>query len=233
METTLLEAKQRTSITKSERKKIRREGRIPGVIYSKQLKSLTIEVAENALKPLVFTAKAHLISLKLAGHEDQECIIKDVQFDPVTDKIVHFDLIGLIKGEKLEIEVPVQLKGSAAGIKEGGVVQNPLHKLLVRCFPKDIPDHLEIEISHLNIGDAIHISDLVYENIEILNPQEAVIVSVVHPKIQEEPVAVEGVEGVEAPAEPEVIGKGKADKEEEAEEEKGKEKAKEKEKGKS
>jgi len=218
METTLLEAKQRTNLNKSERKKIRREGRIPGVIYSKQIQPITIEVAENALKPLVFTAKAHLISLKLTGHEDQECIIKDVQFDPVTDKIVHFDLIGLIKGEKLEIEVPVQLKGTAAGIKEGGVLQNPLHRLSVKCFPKDIPDHLEIEISQLNIGDAIHVSDLVFDNIEILNPKEAVIVSVVHPKIQEEPVAVEGVEGVEVPAEPEVIGKGKADTEEEEEE---------------
>jgi len=218
METTLLEAKQRTNLNKSERKKIRREGRIPGVIYSKQIKPITIEVAENALKPLVFTAKAHLISLKLTGHEDQECIIKDVQFDPVTDKIVHFDLIGLIKGEKLEIEVPVQLKGTAAGIKEGGVLQNPLHRLSVKCFPKDIPDHLEIEISQLNIGDAIHVSDLVFDNIEILNPKEAVIVSVVHPKIQEEPVAVEAVEGVEVPAEPEVIGKGKADTEEEEEE---------------
>ena len=218
METTLLEAKQRTNLNKSERKKIRREGRIPGVIYSKQIQPITIEVAENALKPLVFTAKAHLISLKLTGHEDQECIIKDVQFDPVTDKIVHFDLIGLIKGEKLEIEVPVQLKGTAAGIKEGGVLQNPLHRLSVKCFPKDIPDHLEIEISQLNIGDAIHVSDLVFDNIEILNPKEAVIVSVVHPKIQEEPVAVEAVEGVEVPAEPEVIGKGKADTEEEEEE---------------
>ena len=218
METTLLEAKQRTNLNKSERKKIRREGRIPGVIYSKQIQPITIEVAENALKPLVFTAKAHLISLKLTGHEDQECIIKDVQFDPVTDKIVHFDLIGLIKGEKLEIEVPVQLKGTAAGIKEGGVLQNPLHRLSVKCFPKDIPDHLEIEISQLNIGDAIHVSDLVFDNIEILNPKEAVIVSVVHPKIQEELVAVEAVEGVEVPAEPEVIGKGKADKEEEEEE---------------
>lgn len=217
METTLLEAKQRTNINKSERNKIRREGRIPGVIYSKHIQPITIDVAEKALKPLVFTAKAHLISLKLAGHEDQECIIKDIQFDPVTDKIIHFDLIGLIRGEKLEIDVPVQLKGSAAGIKEGGVIQYPLHKLLVKCFPKDLPDHLEIDVSNLNIGDAIHVSDLVYENIEILNPGDAVIVSVVHPKVQEEPVAVEGVEGAEIPAEPEVIGKGKADQEEEEE----------------
>jgi large subunit ribosomal protein L25 len=168
----------------------------------------------------VFTAKAHLIALKMEGLTDQECIIKEVQFDPVTDKIIHFDLIGLTKGEKLEIDVPVQLKGSAVGIKEGGVLQHPLHKLTIRCFPKDIPQYLEIDVSNLSIGDAVHVSDLVYENIEILNPKEAVIASVVHPKIEAEPVApVEGVEGVEAPAEPEVIGKGKADKEEEEQEE--------------
>jgi large subunit ribosomal protein L25 len=220
METTLLEAKKRINTEKSETKKLRRDGRIPGVLYSKNIEPVSIDVAENSLKPLVFTAKAHLIALKMEGLTDQECIIKEVQFDPVTDKIIHFDLIGLTKGEKLEIDVPVQLKGSAVGIKEGGVLQHPLHKLTIRCFPKDIPQYLEIDVSNLSIGDAVHVSDLVYENIEILNPKEAVIASVVHPKIEAEPVApVEGVEGVEAPAEPEVIGKGKADKEEEEQEE--------------
>jgi large subunit ribosomal protein L25 len=217
METTLLEANQRTVIKKSERKKLRRSGRIPGVLYSKHIQPISIDVAENTLNPLVFTAKAHLISLKLTGQEEQECIIKNVQFDPVTDKVIHFDLIGLTKGEKLEIDVPVQLKGSAPGIKEGGVLQFSLHKLRVECFPKDIPEHLEVDISNLNIGDAIHVSDLSFENVELLNPKNAIVVSVVHAKVQEEAVPAEAAEGVEVPAEPEVIGKGKADKEEEEE----------------
>jgi large subunit ribosomal protein L25 len=219
MEITLLEAKERTNTTKPGRKKIRNQGRVPGVLYSKHIKPIAIDVSENAIQPLVFTAKTHLISLKLQGHDDQECIIKDVQFDPVTDKIVHFDLIGLTRGEKLQIDVPVQIKGSAIGVKEGGIVQHSLHKLIVECLPKDIPESLEIDITELNIGDAVFVRDLVYENLEILNPNDSVIVSVVHPKVKEEAVpAEEGVEAEEVSAEPEVIGKGKADKEEEEEE---------------
>ena len=111
----------------------------------------------------------------------------------------------MTKGEKIKLEVPVQLVGSPVGIKEGGVIQQVIHKVEVECFPKDIPQYLEIEITELKLGDSIHVSDLSYENIEILNTPESVVVAVTHPKVEK--VAAEAEEA--APAEPEVISKGK------------------------
>jgi len=212
MEKVVLEASERKSGKKSSRKTQRKNGRIPGVFYARNIKPVSIDVAENAIKPLVFTGEAHLIGLKV-NNEQYDCIIKDVQFDPVTDRIVHFDLLGLTSGEKFTLEVPLIAKGSAIGVKDGGILQQHLYKLEIECLPSDIPQHLEIEVTNLKIGDSIHVSDLKFENIEILNQPTTVVVSVNHPKIEKEPTPEEAAV---APAEPEVIGKGK---EEEAAEE--------------
>jgi large subunit ribosomal protein L25 len=206
MEKVVLEANVRDQFSKGVNNRLRKEGKVPGVFYSKHEDPLPIEVVEKNLNPLVFTSKTHLLSLKTNKGQEFDCIIKDIQFDPVTDRVVHFDLFGLTKGEKIQIEVPLQFKGAPVGIKEGGILQQVLHKLDVECFPKDIPQSLEIEISELKLGDAIHVRDLSFENIEILSAPEAVIVAVTHPKVEK--VTAEE-EAAAAPAEPEVIGKGK------------------------
>ena len=222
MEKVILEANERKEINRQNTKSLRRQKRVPGIFYLKQSKPIAIDVSNQAIKPLVFTSQTHLISLKLDGHEDQECVLKDVQFDPVSDEVIHFDLIGITRGEKIEIEVPVQLIGSAIGVKEGGLLQHSLHKLEVECLPKDIPERLEVNISELKIGDTIHVKDLNFENVDILNLEDSIVVSVVHPKVEKEPVAVEEGAEIEAEAEemkePEVIGKGKAAAEEEEKE---------------
>ena len=159
----------------------------------------------------MFTSKTHLISLSLDGQEDLDCIIKDVQFDPVTEKIVHIDLLGLKKGEKIQIEVPVQLIGTAVGIKEGGILQHTLHKIEIECLPVDIPEHIEIDVTTLKLGDSIHIGDLKFNEFNILNSAEAIVASVTHPKAEKEAAPAEG----EETKEPEVITKGKAQEEEE------------------
>lgn len=216
MEKVLLEASERkTGGTKSSRKTLRKSGRIPGVFYARNIKPVAIDVPENVIKPLVFTGETNLINLKV-NNEEYDCIIKDVQFDPVTDRIVHFDLLGLTSGEKFTLEVPLLLKGSAVGVKDGGILQQHLHKLEIECLPANIPQHLEIEVTDLKIGDAIHIKDLQFENIEILNQPGTVVVSVNHPKVEKEPTPEEAAE---EPAEPEVIGKGKEEEEEESEKE--------------
>lgn len=216
METITLEANKRQDISKAARSKLRREGRVPGVFYSRHSETIPVDVLEKKIHPMVFTSKAHLISLKIEGQEELECIIKDIQFDPVTDEIVHFDLLGLTRGEMIQLEVPVQLKGSSTGVREGGLLQQMLHKLEVECLPKDIPGHIEIDISELAIGDSVHVSELNIENVTFLNPIESIIVSVGHQKVVEEVVeeTTELVEG-EEPTEPEVIGKGKPEEEEE------------------
>jgi large subunit ribosomal protein L25 len=214
METTKLKASERKDFSKSETRRIRNEGIIPGVFYSKNNQLIHINVVDKSINPLVFTAKTHLISLELEGHDEYECIIKDVQFHPVTDKVIHFDLLGLTKGEKIKLEIPVQLVGSPVGLKEGGVIQQVMHKIEVECLPRHIPEHITIDISGLNLNDSVHISDLKYDDIEFTDSQDSLIVQVTHAKIKEEAApAAEAV--VEETAEPEVIAKGKKEEKEE------------------
>ncbi len=213
MEKVVLKANIREDFSKSSRNSLRKNGRIPGVFYSRNIKPFSFEVQEQALNPLVYTSQTHLISLEIEGHDEHECIVKDIQFDPITDKVVHFDLYGLTKGEKIELEVPIQFLGSAVGVKEGGIVQQVLHKLNIECLPKDIPNHLEINITQLKLGDAIHVSDLNFENITIITSEDSVVVAVTHPKVEKE--KVEGEEGEAEAAQPEVIGKGKDEEDEE------------------
>jgi len=211
MEKVLLEAQKRVKIDKASRSALRKEGKVPAIFYSKHHEPLPIQVSERAIHPLVFTSKTHLITINVDGKEDLDCIIKDVQFDPTTEKIVHIDLLGLQKGEKIAIEVPVQIIGSAIGIKEGGILQHVLHKVDIECLPADIPEHIEIDVTDLKLGHAIHISDLKYDTLTLLNNPEAIVVSVTHPKVEKE--AAPAGEG-QAAAEPEVIGKGKTQEEE-------------------
>ncbi len=213
MEKSILEAEVREIGSKQASKLVRNSGKVPGVYYSKHDSPVHLAVSEKAINPLVYTAETHLVSLKVDGKE-LDCVIKDVQFDPITDKVVHFDLIGLTSGETFQLEVPVQLHGTPAGIKEGGIIQHLIHKIELECLPKDIPQRIDIDITDLKIGDSIHVKDLNIENITFLTPEDSVIVSVAHPKVEKEPVEGEEAAGEEQ-AEPEVIGKGKGEEEEE------------------
>lgn len=208
-------AKKRNTLTKSALNQIRKSGRVPGVYYSKHHEPITIDVAESAINPLVFTSKTSWISLNIEGGENYDCVIKDVQFDPVTDKIVHFDLIGLQTGEAIQIEVPVVLKGSAIGVREGGVLQHLAHKLEIECLPKDIPEFIEVDISNLKIGDVIHVSEISIPGVTFITNPEQIVVTVTHARAEE---IAAPTEAEEETAEPEVIGKGKAEEEKEEEE---------------
>jgi large subunit ribosomal protein L25 len=214
MEKVVLEANTRKIGSKSEIKTQRKNGRIPGVFYMRGTNPISFDVSEKAIKPLVFTAETHLVGLKVDNNQELDCIIKDVQFDPVTERIVHFDLLGLTLGETFELEVPLVFKGSAAGIKDGGILQQHLHKLEIECLPQDIPQHLEVDVTDLKIGDSIHVSDLNFDKVTILNQKTTVVVSVNHPKVEKEPTPEEAVA---EPTEPEVIGKGKEEEEKEEE----------------
>lgn len=208
MEKVVLKANERKIGTKGDLTELRKNGRVPGVFYGRQNEPISVDVTEKVLKPLVFTSEAHLISLELEGKGKHECVIKDIQFDPLTDRVIHFDLYALIAGEKIQLQVPVQFHGAAAGVKDGGLLQHLLHKVEIECLPKDIPQHLDIDITNLKIGDAILAGSLKFENISVLNPEDAVIVSVVPPKGEKE--TTEG-EDSEETVQPVVIGKGKSE----------------------
>ena len=194
----------RQSSSKSAMTQLRNSARVPGVLYAKGIDPISVDVAASAINALVFTTKTHLINLALDNQKEIDCVLKDYQFDPVTDKVIHFDLQGIVLGQKIEIDIPVKFVGSAIGVREGGQLQEFMHKLTVSCLPSQIPDHIEIDIANLKIGSSIHVVDIKVENAEILHAEDAVIVGVVPPKVVKE---VEP--GAEAVIEPEVIGKGK------------------------
>ncbi|HMS34561.1 MAG TPA: 50S ribosomal protein L25 [Ignavibacteria bacterium] len=203
-----LKAKKREEYKESTLNQIRKKGVIPGIYYGHGVGNINIAATEIDLRPIIYTTESHIVNLSFEGDaSNYSCILKDVQFHPVTDKPLHFDLIALKEGETITIEVSVQLIGNAQGIRDGGILQHILHKLDVECLPKNIPSHIDVEITNMNINDSIKVSDLKLENIKILNDENASIVSIVPPTVEKEVVT----DGAEGPAEPEVISKAKKD----------------------
>ncbi len=205
---------EKREVKKGDAKKMRREGVIPGIYYLHGSDPVHIQVTVNDIKPIVYTSETRIAKLLIEGEEDRECILKDVTFDPVSDKILHFDLLGITRGETLQLEIPISLVGKPVGVKEGGVLQHSLHRIDIECLPKDIPEHIEVDVSHLAMGDSVKVGDLNLENITIFNSEDSIIASIIAPRSEveeEEELLAEDEES----AEPEVIGKGKQDEEEE------------------
>ena len=218
-----LEAEVRTELGKRSRA-IRRQGRIPGVFYIHGESNIPVAIQEKSLKPLIYTSETHIINLKLNNGSDKSCIIRDIQFDPVSDRPVHFDLQGLRADEKINIEVPIVIIGAIPqGVRDGGVLQHVIHRLKISCLPKDIPEHIEVNAEALKINQFIHVRDMKIENVTILESEAGSIVGVVPPTIEKEPVAAEVA--AEVPLEPELIAKWKKPEEEGAEGEGGEKKA--------
>lgn len=202
-----LQAEVRTQMGKHTRT-LRRDGKIPGVYYIHGESNIPITVTEKSLKPLIYTSDTHVITLKFDEGGEKSCILRDIQFDPVTDRPVHFDLQGLRADEEISIEVPIVITGGTpVGVRDGGIIQHVIHRLKISCLPKDIPEHVEVNAEELKMNHFIHVRDLKIENVTILENPDNSIVGVVPPTIEKEPTPAEVV--AEAPAEPEVIAKGK------------------------
>ncbi len=190
---------------------LRRTGKVPGIYYGHGQQNILVTMPEIVLKPLYTTSAMHVINLKLDDGSSHMCVLRDVQLDPVTERPVHFDLFGLNENEALTIEVPVKLTGGIPkGVREGGILQHVLHKLKVSCLPKHIPDQYEINVEELEINRSIHVKDLTIPDVKILENETSTIVAVVPPVVVKEPELTAVVAPTaEAPAEPEVIAKGK------------------------
>lgn len=201
-------------------KALRRTGNVPGIYYGHGLANIPVAVQEQLLRPLYATTATHVINLKLDDGSSHPCILKDINLDPVTERPVHFDLFGLNPDEKVTLDVPVKLTGGIAqGVREGGILQHVLHKVHVSCLPKYIPEQFVVDISGLLMNKAVHVADLMAENVEIHEDPKATVVAVIPPVVEKapEPEAVEAV--VEGAVEPEVIAKGKKPEEGEGESE--------------
>ncbi len=206
MQEVVMNAEERTH-TRKHTKYARANGMTPGVYYAHGEGNLNIQVAASALEALVFTSETHVIDLRLADGTSKKCILRDVQFDPVSDKPIHFDLQGLRENEKLMIEVPVVLTGGVPqGVRDGGMLQHFIHKVKVSCLPKDIPQKIEIAVGAMAMNDFVHISDLRLPDVTILENAETAVVGVMPPHIVKEETPAEVTEEVK---EPEVVAKGK------------------------
>jgi len=193
----------------------RAAGMVPGVFYARQEPSINIQVLRPELEPLVFTAETHVIDLRLKDGSSRKCILRDVQFDPVSDHPVHFDLQGLRENEKLTVEIPVVLTGGIPqGVRDGGMVQHMLHKLRVSCLPRHIPANVEVNIAGLAINHSIHVRDISIPEVTLLDNPDSAVVGVLPPTVTKEAEAAPVAE--EAVKEPEVVGKGKKPEEGEA-----------------
>ena len=207
MSEVVLQAEVRTR-TGKHTKAMRRSGKIPGEYYSRGEQNIHVAATPFGLKPLIYTSEAHIVSLKLDNGESKTCVLRNVQFDPVSDLPIHFDLQGVRADEELTIEVPVMLSGTPKGVKDGGTVQHVMHRLKVSCLPKFIPDHIEVNITELGINQSVHIRDIKVDNVKILESESSTIVAVVPPTILKEETPADAAAATTL-AEPEVIAKGK------------------------
>jgi len=209
MEEIFLDVELREDIGKVKVKHLRDAGFIPAIIYGEGKNSSPLKVSHKQLFQLLHQHRLENIIINLRVKDDKKksrsCLIKDIQYDPVGGDIVHVDFNEISLTKALKVNVPVVAKGEPAGVKqEGGSLEHILWEIEVECLPTDIPKDIEVDVSALKIGDAIHIKDISFPaNIKVLNDPESIVMSVAAP-IKEEVAAEAGAEG-EVSQEPEVI----------------------------
>jgi large subunit ribosomal protein L25 len=199
-------------------RRLRREGRIPGVVYGHQQDAIPFAVEWEALAP-VLKAGTRVVDLDVEGHVEK-AMFRDIQWDTFGIAVQHIDLLRIDPNERVEVEVPVILKGIAAGALAGGILDHHLHSVSLECLALQIPDGLTVKIAELQIGQAIHVSELeLPPNTTVKNEPETVVVQVKQP-VEEEEAGAEAAEG--GPTQPEIVGRKVKEEEEEGEEKKEK-----------
>ncbi len=230
-----VEAEPREEFGKNVARRLRRSGRIPAVVYGGGGPCLNVAVDPKKIIEILHSESGHnaIFTLEISDRTPARVMLREWQVEPVHGELLHVDMVRVARDTRLKVKVPVQLVGEAEGVKvQGGVLDFILRELEVECLPDDIPEHITADVTHLTIGRNLRVSDLsVSPQVKVLTDPGRVVVHVVAMKIEEEKPAVEAVEAA-APAEPEVIRKGKVEQPEAAEEGAGEEKEKEKEKGK-
>lgn len=201
--------------------KLRSDGFVPGVVYGKTKENVLVKVLMkdiNEVKGGKIRENA-LIDIVISGEGDdleKTVLVKEIQKDPIKGDWIHVDLNEISLSEKIKTMVHLQVKGEAVGITQGGILEHLMHEIEIECLPTDLPGHLDIDVTNLEIGHTLSVKDIIVpEGVTILTDREKPIISVAVPKTEEEVVAP--VEGEEGATEPEVIGKGKKEEEGEGE----------------
>jgi large subunit ribosomal protein L25 len=216
----VLEAVRRAEFGRNNAGRLRRQGRIPAVIYGgTPVAAESLAVDPKQLLRILYSESGvnTLITLKLDGvATDTRVLIKEFQLHPVTQHLLHADFYRVAMDKPIRVTVPVQLTGEAKGVKaQGGVVDFVHREMVVECLPANIPEHITIDVTELMLHDGVRVRDVQSDGRwKALSDADMLIVHVVAPKVEAEAAPAEAAVPT-APAEPEVIKKGKADKEEE------------------
>jgi large subunit ribosomal protein L25 len=204
-------------------RRLRRAGKIPGVVYGHQIDPLAIEIAWDSLAP-VLKAGSRVVDLDVEG-DVEKAMFRDIQWDTFGSEVNHIDFLRIDPNDRVEVEVPIVLKGTAPGVLGGGVLDFHLHSVTIECLAIAIPDNIPVKIGELQLEQAIHVRELeLPPNTVVKNDPETVVVQVKHIVEVVEPTGEAAAEP--GPTEPEIVGRKvkEAEEGEAAEGEKGKEK---------
>jgi large subunit ribosomal protein L25 len=190
-------------------RKLRAAGRIPGVCYGPSAPSVGITLDPRLLERLLASSSAGmntLIDLHVEGggeYDGKPMLVKELQRDPVTGRLLHADLYALDLQQEIQVSVPIQVVGTAEGIKMGGILDQTLREIELECMPAAIPQGIPVDVSHLEIGQSLHVRDLELPgNVTLISDPDLAVVLVAAPTVEEEaPVEAPAEEGVEPTAE--------------------------------
>lgn len=214
---------------KSDVKRVRRAGKIPGILYGHKEKSRRVILDKKEFSEVLETLHKEAVTINLQVEKKEYlCVIKSIQHNPVTDELLHIDFQHIHKGEKIKALVPIHLVGEAPGIKQGGMLDVHLHEVRVRCLPADIPSHIDVDVSSLDLGNTIHLSEIHVPKVDFDTKTDTAIVSVLIPRAivaevkveekipSEEEVGEEAKEEAEKEEKKEEDAQGSSDKQERA-----------------
>ena len=196
-----IDAQVRTEMGKKATKALRAEGMIPCVLYGGK-ENIHFSVTPKQVKHVIYTDKFVVAQITVGG-STHDAILKDSDFDPVSDKCLHLDFQELVKGKKVKVGIPVKLTGFAEGVKEGGKLELTLRKLTVKMKPEDLITDIEVDVTHLTLGKSVKVRDL-NSDLDIVNPAGIPIAQVIIPRAMrsaaskgEDESTPEGEEGAE------------------------------------
>jgi large subunit ribosomal protein L25 len=199
MKSITIKGSKRESVGKVSTKALRNAEKVPCVLYGGG-NAIHFSADELSFSKLVYTTKALSVVIELEGDEKYNAILQDIQFHPVSDKILHIDFYQLFDDKEVTMDIPVEFVGQAPGVKlSGGVLSKNRRKLRVRALPANLPDNIIADISNLEIGTKLYVTEVADEKFTLLHPDNAVVCQVRNSRVslQIEEVESEGVEGVE------------------------------------
>ncbi|MCD6543302.1 MAG: 50S ribosomal protein L25/general stress protein Ctc [Flavobacteriaceae bacterium] len=207
MKSITIKGSQRESVGKVATKALRNAGKVPCVLYGGD-KVLHFSADELPLSKLVYTPSVYTAKIELDNGEVFDAILQDIQFHPVSDKILHIDFYQLFKDKEITMEIPVTLLGNAPGVVDGGNLRFPFRKLKIKALPDNLPDYINADISKLEIGDKLYVTELENDKFVILHPDNTVVAQVRISRLTLDIDEEEGEEGEDADATPAALVEG-------------------------